>query len=195
MQEIWKNIPGYEEYYQVSNYGKIRSLHKKKSIDQPYYELKPTLINSGYYHVTLYSPTQGRHKMLVHKIVAQVFIPNPDKLPCVNHKDENKLNNSADNLEWCTYAYNNAYGTAKIRSIEKISKPINQFTLQGTWIATYQSASVASKLLNICKTDIHYCCKKKLETAGGYIWEYAMSNSKQESHSQNPTNHNNLHSQ
>ena len=171
MQEIWVPVKNYEQFYQISNLGRIRSFHKKKNTES-FYILNPTLINSGYYNVTLYSPQAGRHKMLVHRLVAETFIPNPDNLPCVNHKDENKLNNSADNLEWCTYAYNNAYGTAKIRSIEKISKPIKQFTFQGAWIATYQSASVASKLLGFSKSDILSCCHKKSEQAHGYKWEF-----------------------
>lgn len=169
MQEIWVPVKNYEQFYQISNLGRIRSFHKKKNT-KSFYILNPTLINSGYYNVTLYSPQAGRHKMLVHRLVAETFIPNPDNLPCINHKDENKLNNSVDNLEWCTYAYNNAYGTARIRRLETITKPISQYTLDGLWLATYQSLSTAGRLLGIASSEIGTACKKG-NPCKGYYWK------------------------
>lgn len=121
--EKYKEIKGFEGLYEVSNYGNIRSLKRNKI-------LRPR-ITRGYYHVTLCKNGILYYK-LNHRLVAEAFIPNPDNLPCVNHKDENKLNNfvwvnedgSVDleksNLEWCTYKYNSNYGTAIERQSAKL---------------------------------------------------------------------------
>lgn len=172
MQEIWKDIPNYEGIYQISNHGRIRSNNpgNKRFHNKTDHILKAHVSNTGYCQVTLYKDGVKRRKYTVHKLVATMFIPNPDNLPCVNHKDENKLNNHVDNLEWCTYAYNNAYGTAKIRSIITVSEPVEQYTLEGLHIATYLSATVASKLTGINKTDILKACKGLVPYAGGYGW-------------------------
>ena len=192
MNEIWRPIYGYESLYEVSNLGRIRSYHGKKKSSDGFIYLNPTPTPQGYLVVTLYKNGK-RSKKTVHTLVAEAFIQNPNNYPCVNHKDENKQNNFACNLEWCTYAYNNAYGTAKIRSINTKSKPVNQFTLQGTWIATYLSARVANKLTNIPRSDIQNCCKGKIPYAGGYIWSYVTPNKKSELLRQNPINQNNHH--
>lgn len=107
MQEIWKYIDGYDGKYQVSNLGRIRSLHRNTTL------IKALSKDSdGYLVVTLSNAKIGKksktHK--VHRLVAQAFIPNPDQLPEINHKDENKKNNVIDNLEWCTTQYNLTYG-------------------------------------------------------------------------------------
>lgn len=121
MEEIWKDIKGYEGYYQVSNLGRIRSLDRYiATVGNPSGQrlirgkiLRPSkrvMSNGkdGYYSVTLYK--RGVDTLFnVHRLVAETFIPNPNNLPCVNHKDENKHNNMADNLEWCTIGYNNKY--------------------------------------------------------------------------------------
>lgn len=175
MEEIWKDIEGYEGLYQISNTGLVKSFKKCQGrgyYNTPFHFLKPSLSTNGYYDVTLYKEPKNRHKVLVHKLVAQAFIPNPDNHPCVNHKDENKLNNNVNNLEWCTYGYNNAYGTARIRGIEKRSKKIAQYTLEGQQIATYMSAHVAARLLGVSATDIFYCCSGKSDVAYGYRWVY-----------------------
>lgn len=172
MTEIWKDIKGYEGKYQISNLGNVKSFRQStKFHKQSAYLLKSTLSSNGYYDVTLYSDT-SRHKFLVHRLVAEHFIDNPNNYPCVNHKDENRLNNNVNNLEWCTYEYNNAYGTARIRSIQTKSIPIQQFTLDGQWLATYQSATIASQLLGISKTSITDCCRGKEPYAHGYAWKY-----------------------
>lgn len=108
-QELWKQIQGYEGLYAVSTYGNVMSLRSKKI-------LKP-LNSHGYDRVVL--SFKGKiERCLVHRLVAQAFIPNPDGLPQINHKDENKKNNFVDNLEWCTPLYNTRYGTG----IERQSK-------------------------------------------------------------------------
>lgn len=171
MQEVWKDVKGYEGLYQVSSLGRVKSFRQWARAHKPQeYILKPSLINSGYHVVTLYRGAK-REKFQVHRLVAITFIPNSDNLPCVNHKDENKLNNAANNLEWCTYTYNNNYGTARIRTIETTAKPIQQFTLDGHLLAVYTSVGIAAKLLNIPRGTI----KTWLATTGqgnGYIWKY-----------------------
>ena len=121
MKEEWRPINGFEGYYEVSNLGRIRSLDRwmkigavwqlKKGIIR-----KPKLNASGYYTVDL-SVNKNRKHLLVHRAVASAFIPNPHNYAEVNHKDECKTNNVYTNLEWCTHAYNNNYGTHN----EKIS--------------------------------------------------------------------------
>lgn len=109
MKEIWKDIPGYEGIYIVSSFGRIRNLVSGKFI-------KPSQKNDGYCRVCLSKNGCGKC-INIHRLVAQVFIPNPDNLPQVNHRDEDKTNNVADNLEWCDAKYNINYGTSQQRRI------------------------------------------------------------------------------
>ena len=115
-KEIWKDIPGYEGSYQVSNYGRVKRLEHKTPNNIPLSEKISTQFKnqSGYMIVILSKNGEGK-QLQVHRLVAQAFIPNPDKLPFVNHKDENPLNNNVENLEWCTAKYNSNYGTLKER--------------------------------------------------------------------------------
>lgn len=112
---IWKDIPGYEGLYKVSNTGKVYSVINNKV-------LIPNIKN-GYERVCLYKENIPNH-LLVHRLVALAFIPNPDpkKYPIINHKDENGLNNNVENLEWCDYHYNNTYGTVLERRKETVIK-------------------------------------------------------------------------
>lgn len=170
MEEIWKDITDYEGLYQVSNLGRIKSFRESTKFGkQKELILKPSLINSGYEVVSLYKGKRKR-KFQVHRLVASEFLDNPDNLPCVNHKDENKLNNCVDNLEWCSYLYNNNYGTAKIRSIYTRSKPIAQKTMDGLPLATYESLHIASSLLGYDYVNMKNWCKNGF--GGGYRWEF-----------------------
>ena len=119
IEEIWRPIPGYEGLYEVSSYGRVRSLDRfivDSLGHRRFYKgkvLSPIKDKYGYLSVKL----QKGNKHNIHRIVAQVFIENIDNLPQVNHKDENKSNNRVDNLEWCDQAYNNLYGTRLERLI------------------------------------------------------------------------------
>ena len=123
MIEVWKNVVGYEGYYQVSNFGNVRSIDRKDGRGNRIKgkELKLYKNRNGYLQSALIF--NGKVKLMyVHRIVAEAFLCNPKNLKCVNHKDENKTNNSVENLEWCDYKYNNNYGklTHEFRS-EKVS--------------------------------------------------------------------------
>lgn len=113
--EIWKDVVGYEGSYQVSNLGRVKRIkHTTKN-----YFFSERIVNqyvnmNGYMMAPLSKDGKDKHKA-VHRLVAQAFIPNPNNLQCVNHKDENKQNNNVENLEWCTKKYNTNYGTMKER--------------------------------------------------------------------------------
>lgn len=176
MVEIWKDISGYENLYQVSNLGNVVSLkHKKPFI------LKQIKNRNGYLRVGLKIYNKPVKLYLVHRLVAQAFIPNPQNLPFVNHKDENKTNNMASNLEFCTQAYNNRYGTALERRSKKLtnrkdqSKPVLQYDKYGNFIKEYPSASDASRNTGINFSHICKVCRGELNTSGGYIWKYKQS--------------------
>lgn len=171
-EEIWKPVMGYEGYYEVSNLGRVRS-----SI---YGILKPQKINSGYLMVGL--RCNGKRKRhLVHRLVAQEFCQNSLGLSQVNHKNEDKTDNRAVNLEWCTAKYNNNYGTGKQRlSLAQTNNPKLSFAvvmrcLDGTLVRTFPSANEAARSTGIGLSNIVRCCNKKkyYHTAGGYKWEYA----------------------
>lgn len=115
----WKDIPNYENLYQISNNGVVRRLQSYDSrghLRNPRTR-KTRITKKGYPQVGLYK-NGIETKFLIHKLVAETFIPNPDNLPCINHKDENPLNNCVSNLEWCTYKYNANYGSCQIRRVK-----------------------------------------------------------------------------
>ena len=139
MKEIWKDIKGYEGRYQISNLGNVKSLSYTKETYQRGYKqvmmykeklLKPN--NETYKMVALSKNGTTTHK-LVHRLVAEAFIPNPNSYSYVNHKDENKHNNCADNLEWCTAKYNTNYGNGYKTRIQTIrntyGKCIDQYDI------------------------------------------------------------------
>ncbi|WP_195921980.1 NUMOD4 domain-containing protein [Lactobacillus crispatus] len=166
MIEIWKDIKGYESLYQVSNLGRIKSLPRSTTIGRI---RKLRTNHSGYLYFSAWK--NGKVKMLsVHRLVAQAFIPNPEELPQVNHKDENKKNNKVSNLEWCTAKYNTNYGTGKKRASIKESLSVICIDLQGNEIKIFDSITEAKRQTGA--NNISAVCKGKLKTSGGFRWKY-----------------------
>lgn len=175
MIERWKDIEGYEDLYQISNTGKVRSLDRYIKIGQNRRIKKGQIIKvpikKGYYQVRL-SKNGKRKSFNVHRLVAKAFIPNPNNLPQVNHKDENKLNNNMQNLEWCNALYNNIYGTRIERVRNKTGKKIIQYDLNGNFIQEFNSLSDIKRKLNYNMTSISNCCKNRTKKSHGYIWKF-----------------------
>lgn len=170
-EEIWKDIKNHEGLYQVSNLGRIRSLYNYKRNGTNI--LKPRL-KHNYYQIGLRKDSI-RKWYQVHRLVAQAFIPNPDNLPQVNHKDENKLNNNVDNLEWCTVAYNNTYGTRlqKVSENNKLRKEVLKFDINGDFIEEYSSVREATEKNNLKSlANISQCCNKKRRSVKGYVFRF-----------------------
>ena len=181
--EEWKTIDGFENY-EVSNNGIVRSIDrivKRNGVDTKICgkTLKPSYVN-GYARVTLYNGNRKAHKQLfIHRLVAMMFIPNPNNFPYINHKDENKMNNNYCNLEWCTAKYNSNYGTAISRRVnhqdwqsiaDKQSIPVIMRNDNGEVIKRYKSMSDAIKDGHKV-SGISKCCNGYLIRYHGYKWE------------------------
>lgn len=173
--EIWKPIIKYEGY-EVSNFGRVRSISRNiidkngKTIYRNGKLLSQNKINSGYLMVDF--NINGIHKReLIHRIVAEVFIENPNNLPEVNHKDNNKLNNKVENLEWCDGIYNKTYSNVFNKGAEAVKRKIIMVDLQNN-IKEYNSIAEAAKDLNISHGTIGFCLKEGRTTKRGYSFYY-----------------------
>lgn len=180
--EIWKSLD-FIDYpnYAVSNFGNVKSfidnhLNYREKI------LKP-IKRSNYLQVGLHKDGKTKH-FLVHRLVALAFIPNPNNLPEINHKDENPLNNCVENLEFCDRKYNVNYGTAIKRRAEKLkgvfnrqycSKPVNQYTKEGVLVGSYPSTNEAQRQTGFDQGFISKCCNGKRQQAYGFVWRYLDS--------------------
>ena len=152
-----KDVVGYEGLYAVTSCGKVWSYKNKKF-------LKPLTDINGYLYVNLFKDGKMKHYK-VHRLVAEAYLPNPNNLPQINHRDENKANNCLQNLEWCDAKYNSNYGTRN----DKIKKPILQFSLEGEFIREWPSATdVGLKV----QSHICDCAKGNRKSAYGYIWKF-----------------------
>lgn len=193
MQEIWKDIEGYENKYQVSNLGNIRIIKewagnkycsKYKKCNKP---MKPVKDSAGYYCISLWKESK-RKTHRIHVEVAKAFIPNLNNYPCINHKDGNKQNNRIDNLEWCTYKHNSKeairlglfnpiegknlkrwngkFGKEHNRSkkIKQINKETNEI------IAIFEGINEAYRITGINPSNISACCRKQINFKNGKSW-------------------------
>lgn len=186
--EIWKPVVEYEGLYEVSNLGNVYSYKSNRN-------LKQSKDSNGYIRINLYKDSKPIG-ILVHRLVAEAFISNPNNYPIINHKDENPSNNHVENLEWCTYEYNNNYGTRNKRISEankgvnspyygkKLSKETrykmkkNHINVSGannprakqiicvTTGEIFDYIRSAENKYKICRSDISKCCKGKLKSAG-----------------------------
>lgn len=180
--EVWKIIEGTNEKYSVSNLGRVRR-------NEHYTEIKPNNSIAHYKERLLkgYKDQEGyiiyrlqisHNKALTkkgHRLVAEAFIPNPDKLSCINHKDEDRSNNNVANLEWCDIKYNNNYGTRKDKLRKTSGIRVAQYTTDGKLVKIWNSMQEASQSFG-CKTTatIRRVCKgaKGRKTYKGFVWRY-----------------------
>lgn len=149
MNEVWKDIKGYEGYYQVSNLGNVKSLsrqvdYKHVVVTRKEVILKKKKDSDGYFAVTLQKDGERKY-FRVCRLVAMAFVENPNNLPCINHKDEIKCNDIPENLEWCTVLYNNTYGNRILNVKRKLYKKV--YCLYNG--KTYNSETDAAKDLNV----------------------------------------------
>lgn len=165
--EIWKDIEGYEGLYQVSSEGRVKSLGNGKSNNSKEKILKSNKNRGGYLKVDLHK--EGKKKnYLIHRLVAQAFIDNPNNLPEVNHRNEDKTDNRVENIEYCNRKYNINFGTRT----EKTQKPILQFTKEGKFVKKWDGIREVERELGFSHSHISKCCKGKLKTAYGFKWCY-----------------------
>ena len=197
MTEVWKPVKGYENSYEVSNLGNVRSVDriveqkaKCGSTAKHLYKgklLSPVHQADGYLTVNLSGKVIG-----VHRVVALTFLPNSDGKPYVNHIDGIKTNNRLDNLEWCTPQENTKHAfvhnlvnlntkkkreqfdNCRAKADEKNRKRIAQYDTSGNFIKEYGSIAEASKSTGANVTHISLCAKGKQKTCGNYIWRYVI---------------------
>ena len=194
-QEVWKDVAGYEGLYQVSNLGRVKSRRyyvKYGAVREKV--LKPVAGKARYAYIMLNKNGEQR-KARVHRLVAEHFLQNSNDFPCVNHKDQNPLNNRADNLEWCTQKYNLNYGTAREKIADKMlkgsyksdyMKPIYAFLPTGEFVGKFDNIWGAAeyvrenKLYSLShgfirhsvRCAINRCCMERSSVSFGLVWKY-----------------------
>lgn len=181
MQEIWKSVHNYEGYYEVSNLGRVRSvdriIFRKNGTKLP---LKSHILPQQQYYGNSIIPRlrvnlckNGVNKVFnVHRLVAEAFIPNPNNLPQVNHKDENPLNNNVNNLEWCDNVYNHNYGTRNKRQAQSLWKAVDCYDLNMNYITTFNNIKEAAEYYCLDASTITKVCKGKNKYIKQYIFRY-----------------------
>lgn len=156
-------IVGYENYYLISNYGRVYSLRTKKCLTW----------TGGVYPKVVLSVNQVKVNKEIHRLVAEHFIPNPDNLPQVNHKDEDKWNPVWTNLEWCTAKYNRNYGSASDKIRHTTGHRINQYDLDGNFIQQFPSIKAAERATGASGSISHMIDNPNREYANGFLWRRA----------------------
>lgn len=174
--EEWRDIEGYEGLYQVSNWGRVKSIKFNKEIIMKQKDRR------GYKGIGLRKKGEKQKFYSIHRLVAQAFLENPNNLPCINHKDENKLNNKVENLEWCTYEYNANYGTRVERLREANLGAKNPYAKKVICITTgetFECIREAADKYGLCETNISACCRGRANYTGIHpvtgeklVWKY-----------------------
>lgn len=175
---MWKAIKDYEGLYEINDFGEVKSLERKVKKQDGYRTVKEKIIcqkpNECGYPIVQLCKDGKKSYFAVHRLVAITFLDNPNNLPQVNHKDENKLNNCVSNLEWCTAKYNTNYGSRIERVSTKRKLPIQQFDLQGNLIKEWDSAKDIQDNLGYPTSNICSACKGRQKTAYNFVWRYKL---------------------
>lgn len=195
MEEIWKDVEGFEDKYEVSNLGRVRGKDRlvpcalaKNGLKQWKGKIiAPDILKDGYYKIGLHKGGK-KHLMALHRVVAIAFVPGrTEENRIVNHIDCNPANNRADNLEWCTYSYNNSYAGAKERAWAtrmKQGKYVNpprsvEAWKDGVLVGVFPSLTEAAIFCRRTPTAVMYCCKGVTKKCGGYQWKYSIETGQQ----------------
>jgi hypothetical protein len=186
MEEIWKDVVGYEGSYQISSLFRVKSLKRIYEVTkqgriykvfQKEKDLKSTINGKGYYCVGLYKDNK-KTTFLVHRLFAKVFIPNPENKPHINHINGIKFDNRIENLEWVTHSENiqHAYDTglkiAPKGNKSVLSKSVSQFTKEGVFIASYGSGLEAMRATGVSNCHICSVALGSRNYAGGFVWKF-----------------------
>ncbi|MRN08005.1 endonuclease [Staphylococcus capitis] len=183
-KEIWKAIKGYEEFYEVSNLGRVRSLDRLTNNPMGTFIrkgkiLKPNINRGGYKFVLLTDENKKQKNKKVHRLVALNFIDNPLSKPFVNHIDGNKLNNEVDNLEWCTPKENTSHAIEKglfTPTVQKGSnrKVVGMFDMNDNLVKVFDRTKDAARYVGSDNKTIIKICNgyRSYKSAKGYKWKY-----------------------
>lgn len=181
MDEIWKDVLGFEGYYQVSNLGRVKSLSRfvnrlrgKKFINE---KIKINKSSHAKYMLVQLIKDGKNHQKLLHRLLAEAFIPNPNNYPCVNHINAQKKDNRLENLEWCTYSQNNRHAYDLNLKKGRNRKPVLQFDKSGNLLNRFVSTYEAYKqtaIRHISEVANEKTASKYYQSAGGYVWKYDL---------------------
>ena len=193
MSEVWRDIDGYKHCYQVSNLGNVRRLYVTKKYGS-YYQIKAKSQDkiTKYYHVTLTRKDGSQHTENIHRLVAKVFIPNPENKPEVDHIDTVRTNNHVSNLRWVTrkenaYNENTIKNCLKYRNVaenvkrchkdisiyeRKFYHPVVSVSISTGEVVVYEDRMTASRILSLSPSNIWSCIDGKRKSRGGYKWYY-----------------------